>query len=50
MHELNIVKAQQMDVLHEDKVRVDDTSLFKQGTESPWSHDTVSQSEVCDIN
>jgi hypothetical protein len=40
MH-LNIVKAQQngfvTDLNPGDKVRVDDTSLYKKGTESRWS-------------
>jgi hypothetical protein len=40
MH-LNIVKAQQngfvTDLKPCDKVRIDDTSLFKKGTESHWS-------------
>ncbi len=40
MH-LNIVKAQQngfvTDLKPGDKVRIDDTSLFKKGTESSWS-------------
>jgi hypothetical protein len=40
MH-LNIIKAQQngfvTDLKQGDKVRIDDTSLFKKGTESRWS-------------
>ncbi len=40
MH-LNIIKAQQngfiTDLKPGDKVRIDDTSLFKKGTESRWS-------------
>jgi hypothetical protein len=50
MH-LNIVKAQQngfvTDLKPGDKVRIDDTSLFKKGTESRWSDEVhVVQSAI----
>ena len=50
MH-LNIIKAQQngfiTDLKPGDKVRVDDTSLFKKGTESRWSDEVhVVQSAI----